>query len=138
MAFYILLQLLLACVLEPSTSFCNLLSCSMRFYHFSEMFCGIPWDFHEVPECSITFHMLLSPSIKFYALFYEFGPSLSYLILILSYLSLSYLVFLIFCLPAGFWCWDIFDDFKYPRGYPHVRQCSDIKKVGTSVSLTMM
>ena len=37
--------------------------------------------------------------------------------LILSYLILSYLIFLIFCLPAGFWCWD---DFKYPRGYPHV------------------
>ena len=36
--------------------------------------------FHEIPECSITFHMLLSPSIKFYALFSEFGPSLSYLI----------------------------------------------------------
>ena len=39
--------------------------------------------FREVLECSITFHMLLSPSIEFYALFYEFGPSLSYLILIL-------------------------------------------------------
>ena len=65
--------------------------------------------FHEVLECSITFRMLLSPSIGFYAMFSEFGPSLSYLIL-------SYLIF---CLPAGFWCWD---DFKYPRGYPHVRQ----------------
>ena len=73
--------------------------------------------FHEVPECSITFRMLLSPSIGFYAMFSEFGPSLSYLIL-------SYLIFLIFCLPAGFWCWD---DFKYPRGYPHVRQCQPVR-----------
>ena len=45
--------------------------------------------FHEVLECSITFHMLLLPSIEFYALFFEFGPSLSYLIL--SYLILSHL-----------------------------------------------
>ena len=46
--------------------------------------------FHEVLECSITFRMLLSPSIGFYAMFSEFGPSLSYLILsllILSHLS---------------------------------------------------
>ena len=43
--------------------------------------------FHEVPECSITFRMFLSPSIGFYAMFSEFGPSLSYLIL--SYLILS-------------------------------------------------
>ena len=46
--------------------------------------------FHEVLECSITFRMLLSPSIGFYAMFSEFGPSLSYLIL--SYLILSYLI----------------------------------------------
>ena len=46
--------------------------------------------FHEVLECSITFRMLLSPSIRFYAMFFsEFGPSLSYLIL--SYLILSHL-----------------------------------------------
>ena len=44
--------------------------------------------FHEVPECSITFRMLLSPSIGFYAMFSEFGPSLSYLIL--SYLISSF------------------------------------------------
>ena len=48
--------------------------------------------FHEVPECSITFRMLLSPSIGFYAMFSEFGPSLSYLILSLSYLILSLLI----------------------------------------------
>ena len=72
--------------------------------------------FHEVPECSITFRMLLSPSIRFYAMFF-LNLVLHYLIL--SYLILSYLIFLIFCLPAGFWCWD---DFKYPRGYPHVQQ----------------
>ena len=41
--------------------------------------------------------------------------------LILSYLILSYL-FLVFCFPARFWCWDICDGFKYPRGYPHVQQ----------------
>ena len=46
--------------------------------------------FHEVLECSITFRMLLSPSIRFYAMFSEFGPSLSYLIL--SYLILSLLI----------------------------------------------
>ena len=54
---------------------------------------------------------------------------LSYLIypyLISSYLSLSYLIFLIFCLPAGFWCWD---DFKYPRGYPHVWQRESPKAI---------
>ena len=62
--------------------------------------------------------MLLSPSIGFHAFFSEFGPSLSYLIL-------SYLIFPIFCLPAGFWCWDICDDFKYPRGYPYVQQRSN-------------
>ena len=67
--------------------------------------------FYNLLYASITFH-------QFYALFSEFGPSLYYLIL--SYHSLSYLIFLIFCLPAGFWCWD---DFKYPRGYPHVQQC---------------
>ena len=33
---------------------------------------------------------------------------------------LSYL-FLVFCFPARFWCRDIGDGFKYPRGYPHVR-----------------
>ena len=87
--------------------------------------------FHEVPECSITFHMLLSPSIGFYAMFSEFGPSLSYLIL--SYLILSYLIFLIFCLPAGFWCWD---DFKYPRGYPHVQQQQQTDTPNASLMVT--
>ena len=104
--------------------FQNLLPVSVTFYHVlwgSITFWDVLWDsvgFHEVPECSITFHMLLSPSLGFYALFSKFGPSLSYLIspylilslLILSYLSLPYLIFLIFCLPAGFWCWDICDD----------------------------
>ena len=50
--------------------------------------------FHEIPECSLSFHMLPSPSIGFQAFFSDFGLSLSYLIL--SYLILSYLTSLIF------------------------------------------
>ena len=46
--------------------------------------------FHEVPECSITFRMLLSPSIRFYAMFFFLNLVLHYLIL--SYLILSYLI----------------------------------------------
>ena len=46
--------------------------------------------FYNLPYASITFCMLLSPSIGFYALFSEFGPSLSYLIL--SYLISSHLI----------------------------------------------
>ena len=45
--------------------------------------------FWNLLPVSITFHMLLSPSIGFYAMFSEFSPSLSYLIL--SYLILSLL-----------------------------------------------
>ena len=60
--------------------------------------------FYNLPYASITFHWVLC---------------LVFLNLVLRCLILSYLIFLIFYLPAGFWCWD---DFKYPRGYPHVRQ----------------
>ena len=67
--------------------------------------------------------MLLSPSIGFYALFSEFGPSLSYLILsylISSHLISSHLSDLLLAswvLVLGYLWW-----LKYPRGYPHVQQ----------------
>ena len=65
--------------------------------------------FHEIPECSLIFRMLPSPSIGFPAFFSDFGLSLSYLILsylILSYLILSYLILSHLSnlpLSAGFW-----------------------------------
>ena len=48
--------------------------------------------FHEVLECSITFCMLLSPSIRFYALFFWIWSFTILSYLILSYLILSYLI----------------------------------------------
>ena len=92
---------LLACVLEHSTSFCNLLSCSIRFYHFprcSVGFHGIPWGsrmFYNLPYASITFYQVPC----FFLWIWSF-TILSYLSLISSYLSLSYLIFLTFSLSS--------------------------------------
>ena len=74
--------------------------------------------FHCLPLGSIDFPLGSALILSYLILSYLI--SLSYLILSL-YLILSYL-FLVFCFPARFWCQDICDGFKYPRGYPHVRQ----------------
>ena len=68
--------------------------------------------FYDLPCVSIAFHWVLLT-------FYWVLP-LSYLIS--SYLLVLSYLFLVFCFPARFWCRDICDGFKYPRGYPHVQQ----------------
>ena len=68
--------------------------------------------FYDLPCVSIAFHWVL--------LTFHWVLPLSYLIS--SYLLILSYLFLVFCFPARFWCWDICDGFKYPRGYPHVRQ----------------
>ena len=68
--------------------------------------------FYDLPCVSIAFYWVL--------LTFHWVLPLSYLIS--SYLLILSYLFLVFCFPARFWCWDICDGFKYPRGYPHVQQ----------------
>ena len=83
--------------------------------------------FREVPWDSIRFRNVLWPSVCFHCLplgsiDFPLGSALILSYLISSYLLILSYLFLVFCFPARFWCWDICDGFKYPRGYPHVRQ----------------
>ena len=77
--------------------------------------------FREIPSGSGMFYDLPCVSIAFHWVLLTFHWVLPLSYLISSYLLILSYLFLVFCFPARFWCRDICDGFKYPRGYPHVR-----------------